>query len=241
MTSGQKRRLASGTSDPATESAHQPTTDSRCRAQLARWSNDLILWLSLAATFGFGLSGGLAAVRARLDLFGVLVLATVVGLAGGISTRDLLIGVPPETFRDGRYFAAVELPGSHASSVASSSSVSIVPFSSSTRSACRSSASPVPAKRSQSVSDPPRRSSSAPSPASAEASSATCCSARYRRCCAASFMRFPLSWAQRSSPSLTRRAPTTASSTHRSRSLPRGAPPRPALPAQRPDPTERAP
>jgi uncharacterized membrane protein YeiH len=68
--------------------------------------NDLILWLSLAATFGFGLSGGLAAVRARLDLFGVLVLAAVVGLAGGI-TRDLLIGVPPETFRDGRYFAAV--------------------------------------------------------------------------------------------------------------------------------------
>lgn len=66
--------------------------------------------MNLAATFVFGLSGGLAAVRARLDLFGVLVLAAVVGLAGGI-TRDLLIGVPPATFRDGRYLIAVGLAG----------------------------------------------------------------------------------------------------------------------------------
>jgi uncharacterized membrane protein YeiH len=58
----------------------------------------------------FGLSGGLAAVRARLDLFGVLVLAGVVGLAGGI-TRDVLIGVPPETFRDGRYLVATGVAG----------------------------------------------------------------------------------------------------------------------------------
>ena len=71
---------------------------------------DLILWLNLAATFVFGLSGGLAAVRARLDLFGVLALSAVVGLAGGI-TRDLLIGVPPETFRDSRYLTAVGLAG----------------------------------------------------------------------------------------------------------------------------------
>lgn len=71
---------------------------------------DLILWLNLAATFVFGISGGLAAVRARLDLFGVLVLAAVVGLAGGI-TRDLLIGVPPETFRDALYLAATGAAG----------------------------------------------------------------------------------------------------------------------------------
>lgn len=58
----------------------------------------------------FGLSGGLAAVRAELDLFGVLVLAAVVGLAGGI-TRDLLIGIAPTTFRDGRYLAAVGAAG----------------------------------------------------------------------------------------------------------------------------------
>src|SRR3954452_595640 len=65
----------------------------------------LILVLNLAGTFVFGLSGGLAAVRAKLDLFGVVVLAAVVGLAGGI-TRDLLIGVPPATFRDWRYLEA---------------------------------------------------------------------------------------------------------------------------------------
>jgi uncharacterized membrane protein YeiH len=70
----------------------------------------LILWLNLVGTFVFGLSGGLAAARARLDLFGVVVLAGVVGLAGGI-TRDLLIGVPPATFRDWRYLAAVGAAG----------------------------------------------------------------------------------------------------------------------------------
>lgn len=71
---------------------------------------DLILGLNIAATFVFGLTGGLEAVRARLDLFGIVVLAAVVGLTGGI-TRDLLIGVPPETFRDGRYLAAVGAAG----------------------------------------------------------------------------------------------------------------------------------
>ena len=64
----------------------------------------LLLVLNLAGTFAFGLSGGIAGVRARLDLFGVVVLAVVVGLAGGI-TRDLLIGLPPETFRNWRYLA----------------------------------------------------------------------------------------------------------------------------------------
>lgn len=64
----------------------------------------LLLVLNLAGTFVFGLSGGLAGVEKRLDLFGVMVLAVVVGLAGGI-TRDLLIGIPPQTFRDWRYLA----------------------------------------------------------------------------------------------------------------------------------------
>ena len=70
----------------------------------------LILALNLAGTFVFGLSGGLAAVRAKLDLFGVIVLAAVVGLAGGI-TRDLLIGTPPATFRDWRYLGATAAAG----------------------------------------------------------------------------------------------------------------------------------
>jgi uncharacterized membrane protein YeiH len=65
----------------------------------------LLLVLNLAGTFVFGLSGGLAAVRARLDVFGVMVLAVVVGIAGGIA-RDLLVGIPPQTFRDWRYLVA---------------------------------------------------------------------------------------------------------------------------------------
>jgi uncharacterized membrane protein YeiH len=70
----------------------------------------LVLALNLAGTFIFGLSGGLAGVRARLDLFGIVVLAAVVGLAGGV-TRDLLIGTPPATFRDWRYLAATGAAG----------------------------------------------------------------------------------------------------------------------------------
>src|SRR3954454_22676762 len=61
-------------------------------------------------TFVFGLSGGVAAVRARLDVVGVVVLSGVVGLAGGI-TRDLLIGAPPATLRDWRYLVAVGAAG----------------------------------------------------------------------------------------------------------------------------------
>jgi uncharacterized membrane protein YeiH len=70
----------------------------------------LILVLNLVGTFVFGLSGGLAGVRAKLDMFGIVVLAAVVALAGGI-TRDLLIGVPPATFRDWRYLAAAGVAG----------------------------------------------------------------------------------------------------------------------------------
>ena len=70
----------------------------------------LLLVLSLAGTFAFGLSGGLAAVRSGLDAVGVVALAVVVGLAGGI-TRDLLIGIPPQAFRDWRYLAVAGAAG----------------------------------------------------------------------------------------------------------------------------------
>ena len=71
---------------------------------------DLVLGLSLAGTFVFGLSGGLAGVRARFDFFGVITLAAVVGLAGGI-TRDLLIGEDPAAFRDWIYLGVAGLAG----------------------------------------------------------------------------------------------------------------------------------
>ncbi len=77
---------------------------------IAGFDPKLILVLNLAGTFVFGLSGGLAGVRARLDLLGVIVLAFTVALAGGI-IRDLMIGIPPATFRDGRYLAAAAAAG----------------------------------------------------------------------------------------------------------------------------------
>lgn len=59
--------------------------------------------LDLVGTFVFAISGAVAAVNRRLDIFGILVLSFVAGNFGGI-TRDLLIGaVPPAGLTDGRY------------------------------------------------------------------------------------------------------------------------------------------
>ncbi len=52
----------------------------------------------------------MAGVRKQLDLFGVLVLAVVVGIAGG-TIRDVLIGIAPQTFRDWRYLAVAGAAG----------------------------------------------------------------------------------------------------------------------------------
>jgi len=69
-----------------------------------------ILVLNLCATFVNGLGGGLTGVRARLDAFGVVALATASGLGGSIA-RDLLIGTPPATFHDWRYIAVLGAAG----------------------------------------------------------------------------------------------------------------------------------
>ncbi|GMA85304.1 hypothetical protein GCM10025868_05540 [Angustibacter aerolatus] len=67
--------------------------------------------LDLVGVFVFALSGGLVAVQRRLDLFGVLVLAVVAGLGGGI-LRDVLIGAtPPRGLTDWRLLAAAALGG----------------------------------------------------------------------------------------------------------------------------------
>lgn len=71
---------------------------------LPGFSPTLLLILNLVGTFVFGLSGGMAGVRKQLDLFGAIVLGVVVGIAGG-TIRDVLIGIPPQTFRDWRYLA----------------------------------------------------------------------------------------------------------------------------------------
>lgn len=53
----------------------------------------------------FAVSGGLVAARARLDVFGFVVLALAAGCAGGV-LRDLLIGdTPPAAITDWRYAA----------------------------------------------------------------------------------------------------------------------------------------
>jgi uncharacterized membrane protein YeiH len=71
----------------------------------------LVLGLDLVGTFVFALSGAMAGVRHRLDVFGVLVLAFAAGNAGGI-TRDLLIGaVPPAAIADWRYVVISLLAG----------------------------------------------------------------------------------------------------------------------------------
>jgi len=72
---------------------------------------DDVLVLDLIATFVFGVSGGLTAVRLRLDLVGVLTLAMITGLGGGW-IRDVLIGVtPPAAFADWRYLVTVLASG----------------------------------------------------------------------------------------------------------------------------------
>jgi uncharacterized membrane protein YeiH len=65
----------------------------------------------LIGTFVFALSGAVAGVKERLDLFGVLVLSFAAASAGGI-IRDLLIGaVPPAAISDWRYLGVSVLAG----------------------------------------------------------------------------------------------------------------------------------
>jgi len=67
--------------------------------------------LDLGGTFVFAISGAMAAVNRRLDIFGILVLSFVAGNFGGI-TRDVLIGaIPPAALSDGRYLMVSVLAG----------------------------------------------------------------------------------------------------------------------------------
>jgi uncharacterized membrane protein YeiH len=71
----------------------------------------LLVILDLIGTLVFALSGAIAGVKRRLDLFGVLVLSFAAGNAGGI-TRDLLIGAtPPAAIKDWRYLGISILAG----------------------------------------------------------------------------------------------------------------------------------
>ncbi|MCH4267324.1 MAG: TRIC cation channel family protein [Brevundimonas sp.] len=77
-------------------------TDLEATAEVQR---ALVLVLDLCGTFAFAISGALAGVRRRLDVFGVLVLSFVASSFGGIG-RDVLIGAtPPAALVDWRYLA----------------------------------------------------------------------------------------------------------------------------------------
>ena len=72
-------------------------------------SDTLLIAFDLVGTLVFALEGAMAAIQNGLDLLGVLVLAFVTAVGGGI-TRDVLIGaVPPAAIRDWRYIGVAIL------------------------------------------------------------------------------------------------------------------------------------
>lgn len=71
----------------------------------------VVLVLDLCGTFVFALSGAMAGIKHKLDIFGVLVLSFAAANAGGIM-RDVLIGaVPAPGIADWRYVAVPILAG----------------------------------------------------------------------------------------------------------------------------------
>jgi uncharacterized membrane protein YeiH len=60
---------------------------------LSFWN--LIQFLDLFGTMAFAVTGAIKAVEHKLDIFGVIFLAAITGLAGGI-IRDVVLGkIPP--------------------------------------------------------------------------------------------------------------------------------------------------
>ncbi|MCU4159685.1 trimeric intracellular cation channel family protein [Acidiphilium sp. AL] len=71
----------------------------------------LVRALNLIGTFVFALSGAVLGARREMDLFGVLVLAFVTAVSGGIM-RDVLIGaIPPEAFSSWHTLAIALIAG----------------------------------------------------------------------------------------------------------------------------------
>lgn len=69
-------------------------------------NGQLIIGIAICGAFVFGISGGLAGVQAKLDIFGVGVIAAIVGLSGGV-LRDVLLGTKPLVVFDWRVVASV--------------------------------------------------------------------------------------------------------------------------------------
>lgn len=76
-----------------------------------RIRDHLLLLLDLVGTALFAAEGATTAVHFRLDLLGVLVVAFLTALGGGI-VRDLLLGAaPPNAMRDWRYASSALVAG----------------------------------------------------------------------------------------------------------------------------------
>lgn len=69
---------------------------------------DLERTLDLIGVFAFALSGGLLAVRKSYELVGVVALATVTALGGGV-TRDLILGATPPIAFENLWYLVVPL------------------------------------------------------------------------------------------------------------------------------------
>lgn len=67
---------------------------------------DILSWFDIIGTIVFAISGALAAGRKDLDIFGVIVLATVTAIGGG-TLRDLVLGATPVFWVTESYYLAV--------------------------------------------------------------------------------------------------------------------------------------
>jgi len=71
----------------------------------------LLTVLDLGGTFVFAISGAATAVKHRLDIFGVMVLAFAAGNAGGVASDVLIGAVPPAAIANWSYVAVSILAG----------------------------------------------------------------------------------------------------------------------------------
>ena len=68
----------------------------------------LPVYIDLSATFLYGLTGALAAIRRQYDVVGVFVLALVTGLGGALIRDGIFIqSGPPAAMQDPRYLAVI--------------------------------------------------------------------------------------------------------------------------------------
>ena len=71
----------------------------------------ILLALEIIGTISFAVSGAFVAIKARFDIFGVLVIGCITAVGGGI-TRDMLIGATPPAVFSRLYVIAIAVVSS---------------------------------------------------------------------------------------------------------------------------------